>query len=72
METRSTLMSIFWVVFVFTKNEKPENSDAIGSTTILYSLFRYLFGELVADFSEAEISAVFRRQFTECKLPTPE
>jgi hypothetical protein len=43
-------MSIFWILYLFIKNTKQEADetlDTLESTKLLYSLFRFVFGEVL-------------------------
>ena len=42
------LIAIFWIVFLFVKNSsKDNNANTIESTSVLSSLFKFIFGEVV-------------------------
>jgi hypothetical protein len=44
-------MAIFWIVFLFAKNIQKDRDSILEVTTILYSLFRLVFGEIVSQLS---------------------
>jgi hypothetical protein len=71
-QSQFNLMAIFWVVFLFVKNSSKTDSDTIETTTILYSLFRFVFGEVITQLPETEISSHFKSQFKECQIPSEE
>lgn len=63
-------MAIFWIVFLFLKNGQRSEEDTIEALSMLYSLFRLVFGEMVTQLLSEDIAINFRKQFTECEIPS--
>jgi hypothetical protein len=57
-------MSIFWVLYLFIKNSSAD-TNALEATQILDALFKYVFGELLAQLDQTVISQQFKEQFRE-------
>lgn len=68
--SRDNLMAIFWIVYLYTKNHHQCSSDILQATIILYTLFLFLFGEVLTDLTEGQITQYFKEQFPESITPT--
>lgn len=69
-QTQFNLMALFWIVFLFVKNTNSVEGNTIEATTILYSLFKFIFGEVVTQLPESEIFNNFKLVFKECQIPS--
>jgi hypothetical protein len=62
-QSRFNLMAIFWILFLFLKNQNAEFENVMESISLLHVIVMFAFAEVSAQLSYRDSSAAFRRQF---------
>ncbi len=63
------MTAIFWLIFLFLKNQHPQFDNTLASTALLHALVVFIFAEVAEHFPHYKSSGEFRKQFPESKLP---
>lgn len=71
-QMRFNLMAIFWVLFLFVKNQNAEFENVIDSNTLLHTIVIFVFAEVSPQLDPKDASAAFRKQFPGSEMPLGE
>jgi transcription termination factor NusB len=62
-------MAIFWIVYLFIKNENAEFDNTVKQATLLHSVILFTFSEISVSLTHKQSSSIFRKQFSESQTP---
>lgn len=65
-------MAIFWIVFLYIKNEDPIFESTAEQVTLLLCIFLFTFSEISFKIERGRVNSAFLRYFPEGKMPNKE
>lgn len=65
-------MAIFWIVFLYIKNEEPIFESTAEQVTLLHCIFLFTFSEISVKIERVRVNSAFLKYFPEGKTPNQE